>query len=384
MTNVAVFSESLPRYRQALLTELSKNPLIRFTFCCSTKRREDGIVLAELSGINHRETRFRKLQLPLMSRPVLWCSHSFMSLLLRKYDVIILRDNLNSADVWFCAILGRLRGVSVCVWGQGISRPATKPRVAVRRFLYRLVNCILLYTDGGKKFWERKGIPQDKLFVAYNALDTALVRRLTHELESEDLETWRSERGMNDRQVVLWVARLLKNKRPDLFVEAIREARNHRDDILGVIIGEGPERLKLEQSIRAHDLQRHVTFVGAIFSEHELARYFNSAKAVIVPAGGGLTIQHAMGYGVPVILGDVLESHCPEHELVRHGETGLRVRPCTGRALADAICTLVERRELHGRLAAGARQLIRDVYNEHRMAQGFTDAIQYCMSTRAG
>ena len=79
-------------------------------------------------------------------------------------------------------------GVPVCIWGQGLSRPPSRFRNALRFALTSLATAAVYYTDGGRDYWLKRGIPAKKLFVAYNALDTDKQIRIREEMQPDALE----------------------------------------------------------------------------------------------------------------------------------------------------------------------------------------------------
>jgi glycosyltransferase involved in cell wall biosynthesis len=102
-----------------------------------------------------------------------------------------------------------------------------------------------------------------------------------------------------DRPVVLFVGRLQARKRLDQLLQACSALPEGIQPRL-VIVGDGPERLRLE------DLARQVyptaEFPGAMQGP-ELEPFFRAADLFVLPGTGGLAVQQALSYGLPVILG---------------------------------------------------------------------------------
>lgn len=102
---------------------------------------------------------------------------------------------------------------------------------------------------------------------------------------------------------VLYAGRLLDHKNVDILVRAVAIAAAHRPGLRCTIIGEGPERLTLEQLTRDLGVSDSVTFVGFLPDE-ELYGSMKSSGIFVLPSireGFGLVVLEANACGLPVI-----------------------------------------------------------------------------------
>jgi glycosyltransferase involved in cell wall biosynthesis len=105
------------------------------------------------------------------------------------------------------------------------------------------------------------------------------------------------------------------------------------DDVVLVVLGEGPERELLEELAREHAVGPRVILPGRV---PDVAAWLRRASVYVQPArweGFGLAVLEAMVCGLPVVATNV--SSLPE--LVVDGETGLLVPPDDPAALARGI-----------------------------------------------
>ena len=127
---------------------------------------------------------------------------------------------------------------------------------------------------------------------------------------------------------VVAVGRLVRHKRFDVVVEAIRQTER-----TAIIVGDGPE-LESLRSIAP----RNVRLVGAL-SDCELRQVLSAAEVLVCPTEEefGLVMLEALECGTPVIAprgGAAIE-------LIEHGRTGLLVdSPLQARGIEDALCEL--------------------------------------------
>ena len=87
-----------------------------------------------------------------------------------------------------------------------------------------------------------------------------------------------------------------------------------------VIVGDGPERAKLESL--AKEVYPSAEFVGTKHGA-ELTPYFAEADLFVLPGTGGLAVQEAMAHGLPVI---VAKGDGTQDDLVRAGN-GWQIPP---------------------------------------------------------
>ena len=138
---------------------------------------------------------------------------------------------------------------------------------------------------------------------------------------------------------ILFVGRLVERKGVSYLIEALGQLKK-RDARL-VIVGEGPERPRLEARVRELGLSDRVEFRGRV-SDAELRRAYEGADLFVLPSvldsrgdteGLGVVLLEAMNYGVPVIasrIGGIVD-------IVVDNETGVLVPPGDATTLAAAL-----------------------------------------------
>ena len=125
-----------------------------------------------------------------------------------------------------------------------------------------------------------------------------------------------------------------------------------------LIVGDGPERTRLEHFAARLDLKDRARFLGDVPRDEDLAAYYLASDAFWFPSNArsetyGLVQVEAMASGCPVINAAIPHSGVPW--VSRHEETGLTVPVNDPAAFAAAALRLLEEPGLRDRLAAGAR-----------------------------
>ena len=256
--------------------------------------------------------------------------------LLRDLRADIVHTHLVHADL-YGGVAAKVRGVRLVSTKHNDDPFRIGPFRVVERQLGRLADRVIAITESLRRFTvERVGIPAEKVETIHYGLDALP-------------EAW-GENPPNavpaDARILLAVARLTEQKGVDVAIAALRELP---EDVVLVVLGEGPERPALERLATELAVAERVFLLGRL---PDVAAWLRRAQALVHPArweGFGLAVLEAMLAGLPVVATDV--GSLPE--LV--GTGGLLVPPDDPRALALAATTALEEPELGETLRARAQ-----------------------------
>ena len=159
---------------------------------------------------------------------------------------------------------------------------------------------------------------------------------------------WRAELGIGETElVILHVSRLVREKRTDTLIAALKllEARGvaHRS----VIVGDGPERAGLERQLP------RAVFTGSLQGD-ALGAAYGSSDIFLFPSDsesfGNVTLE-AMASGLPCVCADATGSR----SLVVPGRTGYCATAGRAEEFADCLARLAEDPALRRRMGKAAR-----------------------------
>ena len=152
--------------------------------------------------------------------------------------------------------------------------------------------------------------------------------------------------------------RLKNHKNVDVLLKAIAIANRAIPGITGLIIGEGPERNRLELLAAELGLAGQVTFTGGLESFDDLLGLMKTARIFVNAStkegGGSITLFEANACGLPVIA--VRCPHGIDPRLIREGENGYMVDALSPELIASEMVKLLRDRE---RLARNSDDSVR-------------------------
>ena len=378
---VWIMTGDLRPYRIPFLERLAAHPGVVFEFFHGPTKEGSGAPsdTPELGAMANRVTAMRAVRWPFGRKQVAWLFGTWQ-LLTGDFDVLICQETVNNLSIWVLAFLHRFFGKRFVLHGWGYrpdnprKRLSTTLRRLARRVLLLTADAMLTYTDRGRIACLALGIPQDRVFVSRNTLDTAKLQAIEETIEDSEVSDLRQMFTSENGALLLFVGRLQHVKRVDLLIDTVELLRRegHRSTL--IVIGDGPERTLLEDRAAGVD---SVRFVGAIYDERDLAPYFMAADLLVIPGRIGLTCVHAFSHGLPVVTAsDDVMPQTPEYDYIEDGENGVIVEALTAPAFSRAIATLLADRAQLERLKTGARKAANQLTMDQTV-DGFLAAIRY-------
>jgi glycosyltransferase involved in cell wall biosynthesis len=161
------------------------------------------------------------------------------------------------------------------------------------------MDALVAYSHRGASEYGAESFPSERIYVATNAV----ARRPTGRPPQRTPE-------FDPDPTILYVGRLQARKRIDNLLHACAQLPSALKPQLW-IVGDGPERTKLRAL--AQDIYPSAEFHGEKHGS-ELERYFLEADLFVLPGTGGLAVQEAMTFGLPVI---VAEGDGTQEDLVK-------------------------------------------------------------------
>jgi glycosyltransferase involved in cell wall biosynthesis len=184
---------------------------------------------------------------------------------------------------------------------------------------------------------------------------------LDPEFEAIPAELPRSSlpKGFPEGKVILTVGRWAANERykgTDTLITAMPRLLTKWPELQLVAVGDGDDRLWLEELAEQNGVNLHVHFLSGL-SYEQLAACYSACEIFALPSRGegfGLVYLEAMTRGKPVIGG----AHGGAPEVIEDGVTGYLVPHGDAPQLATSIETLLADPELAQKMGARGRQRV--------------------------
>ena len=239
--------------------------------------------------------------------------------LVRDLRADVVHTHLVHADL-YGGLAAKLRGTTLVSTKHNDDPFRTGAFRFVERGLARLADRVVTISDSLRRFTiEQVGVPASKVETIHYGLD-------------EPPRAWGTnppDAVPEGARIVLSTSRLTRQKGVDVAVEALSFLP---DDVVLVVLGEGPERASLETLARELGVEARVFLPGRV---PDVAAWLKRADVYVQPArweGFGLAVLEAMVCGLPVVATNV--SSLPE--LIADG-AGVLVEPDDAPALAAGI-----------------------------------------------
>lgn len=230
-------------------------------------------------------------------------------------------------------------------------------------FLRRFDRVIAVSTDVANQAKMEK-IPESKIYVIPNAIDTAEYAQVKGDLNILD------ELGItNDDFILGTVARLSPEKGVEDLINAMPAVLAQKKECKLLVIGDGPEREKLEHLTGKLNIHKNIKFLGV---RNNIAQILPLLDIFIMPShreGTPMALLEAMAAGRPIVAARV--GGIPK--IIESGQSGRLVSPQNPNELARAICDLAAQPQTMARFGLEARKQVESNYSFKTMSRQMTD-----------
>lgn len=193
-------------------------------------------------------------------------------------------------------------------------------------------------------------IDESKIIVVPNGVDPEKFKPI------EDTSAAKQKFGLDDEPIVLFVGSLIPRKGLPFLVKAAEKIIKEQPKTLFVIVGTGPLKNQLLDTIEAAKLSGSFRFLGNA-KDDSLPLIYNFADVFVLPSiqeGQGIVLLEAQASAKPVVafeVGGVSEAFV-------NNETGLLINPGNTDELANGVTKLLSDKALSEKMGANARRFV--------------------------
>ncbi|WP_069472157.1 glycosyltransferase family 4 protein [Candidatus Marithrix sp. Canyon 246] len=255
------------------------------------------------------------------------------------------------------------------IWSGGINnkyRQVSKYRTWQRKLLVKGASGFISYGTKAKEYLVSLGADASKVHLGINTVDTKFFAQQVERL-----------RDNTNKNKLLYLGHLTQGKRLDLLLKAIKILSKQNLDFMLYLVGDGPERKKLETLVKQLRIDNFVRFEG-FKQKQDIPNYLAQSCCFLFPSQydiWGLVLVEAMASGVA----SIASIHAgATSDLIQDGKTGFAMDFSDPQKVAERIKWILEHPEPAKAIGVAAQNFIKEKVNLHVSAQGFVDALLSC------
>jgi glycosyltransferase involved in cell wall biosynthesis len=200
------------------------------------------------------------------------------------------------------------------------------------------------------------GLPEEAIELIYNTID------LDVSAISSDSAALKRQYDLPPQAIVYTgIGRLVPQKGFDILIEAVAKIASQAPNVYCLIIGEGEDKAKLSEQLRAAGLETRIRLIG----------YQDRAKAMSILKSSHVFVMPSRYEGTPIALLEAAALARPIlatcaggiPELVTHEQHAHLVPTLDPEGLAQGILKMALDRDYAQRLGQNARQRVRERFN---------------------
>lgn len=225
----------------------------------------------------------------------------------------------------------------------------------IEDFTYRSADKIIVISEDFKKNILAKGVPEDKIVVVPNWVDTDDVHPIARK-DNVLIERYHLD---PNKFYITYSGNIGYTQNMDMLLDAAKEITN--DDIRFILIGEGAAKVEVEKRVREENIKNVIMLPFQPYAD--IAHVFSLGDAGLIISKPGVSNNSVpsktwsiMSAARPVIASFDEESEL--YSIIRRSESGLCVPPDDPQALKNAILKLYSDKEKRIKFGKNGREFV--------------------------
>ena len=224
-------------------------------------------------------------------------------------------------------------------------------RTWYRKFASHWIDHICCNGSLCKEYTMSLGYPESQISMGQMAADTEELAKACQNISDNEKHIFRAKYHLENKLVIIFVGRLVELKGLRQLLEAWNLAK---PDATLFIVGDGPERTKLEDFCKQHAID--AVFTGAI-DYSKISVFYNSSDCFIIPTlqdNWSLVVPEAMACGLPIA--SSIYNGC--HPELVHSENGWTFDPYDTQGTAEVLKSIVAHKSQLSAMGAASRSIL--------------------------
>jgi glycosyltransferase involved in cell wall biosynthesis len=286
----------------------------------------------------------------------------------------ILHSWLFSANSYGRLVAGKRRRFKVVISERCVDTWKSGWQFWLDRRLIARTDRLVANSESVATFYRDVGFPGERMVVIPNGVDRPALPVTSREQLLADLKL------PTDARLACYVGRLARQKRLEDLLWGMQVLRQADPRAHLLVIGDGPERDRLEQYARDVESAAHVRFLGHRDDAAQLLQLCDVFWLASDFEGMSNSLLEAMACGLPVVVSNIP----PNRELVQHGVHGYLIDIGDGAGYAQYTRKLLEEPPLAARFGEAGRLRVELDFPIDRMVQRHIDVYREVMQGGGG
>jgi glycosyltransferase involved in cell wall biosynthesis len=284
---------------------------------------------------------------------------------IQKDDIVIISGNPRYISSIIFILKVRILGGKIVWWSHYRSSTSKKWRMKLRLRLMKMANGIMFYTqDEVDEYLSTIKQKEDRSIVGLNNGIDMIPIKLHRKKYDADLR----------RREILFLGRISQKANFKILLEALKHP-----NLINVtlnVIGNDDRYSFLNGDQSTVFNASKINWYGKLTDEQEISNIANRCRIFIYPGAVGLSLIHAMAYGLPCLLHSDRLKHMPEIAAFKTGITGLTFHPSDAKDLAVKLSTMISNINALNTMSENCLKAVENEFNTSRMAQKFIKFIK--------
>ena len=288
-----------------------------------------------------------------------------VSIPLKRRDILVVCGAPRSLSTIALMLRARWTGVKTIWWGHYWSATTRSWRFHLRMVLMRLADAVVFYTDEEvDKYFDQLVVQDGRIVSALNnGIDVVPVRKYR-----------RAYTAVARAKKVLVIGRLTAKAQLGVLLIAMKDPA--LKDVELEVIGAGPELDALMLKAKDLGVASRIKWHDETTDEELIAAVANKCRLFVYPGSVGLSLIHAMAYGLPSVVHDDSWTHMPEIAAFSDRLTGFSFRAGDPSDLARTLATALANSDQLDAASAEAVLRVDSTYNTAAMSERMLEVVE--------
>ena len=216
-------------------------------------------------------------------------------------------------------------------WYEYLNPPVSTIGKILEKLSTKITKHHIAVSQTTKKDLTNQGVKKENIFVSYGGIDLKTINSIPKQKKEYDL---------------IYVGRLNHQKNVQLLIHTTAILKKEFPKIKVCIIGDGPNRQKLENLTKELNLQDNIQFKGFLKDKKEIYKALKSSKIFILPSlleGFGIVVIEANACSLPTIV--IKNKWNASRELIQEGKNGF-ISENNSKILAKKITQMLTNKKI--------------------------------------